>query len=118
MFKDVGVQESLVECLNSFGANWNRKTHSFFPRPFRDRIFCFIVINRRFRREGLPWLPRDPLEIVIKMVANYDLVDEDQQIEETKALLSITYEKVSTKELLERCKRVDKVFLLKLYFLV
>ncbi len=35
-------------------------------------------------------------------------VQEDQQIEETKAILSLTYQALSNKELVARCKQIDR----------
>jgi hypothetical protein len=119
------TRKDLVDLINSLGANWNRKTHYLFPRAFRERIWTFVLCNRVLRRDGAPWLPRDPLDIVIKMIATDDLcqvvcnccslyvshvvlVQEDQQIEETKAILSLTYQALSNKELIARCKQVDR----------
>jgi hypothetical protein len=51
-------------------------------------VFAFLLINRRQRSAGMPWLPRDPLEIVFRMVAASDFRDDALRISERKALLT------------------------------
>lgn len=106
-FVSTDVQRDLIDVINSYGANWTRKNHLLFPGDFRRRIFTLLLINRRQRVQGMPWLPRDPLEIVIKMVATDDLCQEDQQILETRSLLATTYHAVTDRELLAMCRGVD-----------
>ncbi len=106
-FASTDVHRDAVDLITSFGANWTRQTHALFPKEFRNRIFAFLCVNRRQRSEKMPWLPRDPLQVIIKLVATSDFCDEDQQLEETKTLLAHTYESISERELLSMCKDVD-----------
>jgi hypothetical protein len=106
-FQTTDLQRDLVDLVCEYGANWTRANHRLFPQEFRQRVFTFLLVNRRQRTAKMPWLPRDPLEIIFKKVATSDYCDDAQQLEETKALLSRTYAAFSDSELKASCKAAD-----------
>ncbi len=106
-FQNTDIQRDLVDMICEFGANWTRANHHLFPQEFRQRVFTFLMINRRQRTAKVPWLPRDPLEIIFKMVATSDYCDDAQQLLETKALLARTYAPFSDGELRASCRAAD-----------
>ncbi len=76
-------------------ANWNTNTHICFPSDFRQRIFTVLLCNRRARCTGLPSLPRDPLFMIFQLVANSEYCDDEMQINDTKALVTMSYNKLT-----------------------
>ncbi len=98
-----GEQARLVEWFNKCGANWTVRNHCSFPANFKARVFTFIAVNNRFRKFGLPFLPRDPRSIIFRMLASLEYVDEDLQMQETKRLIRATYNSWSRQTLLGAC---------------
>jgi hypothetical protein len=101
------VQREMVNLISEYGANWTRLNHHLFPQEFRRRVFAFLLVNRRFRTAEKPWLPRDPLQIIFNMVATSDYCDEEQQLIETKALLTHIYGRETDRDLRHLCNAAD-----------
>ncbi len=77
LFSKKGLRQRAMVLINEVTpAKWTRENHALFPSDVRDRIITFVLVNRRFRCQKLPWLPRDPLSIVLKLVAEYDVLNE------------------------------------------
>lgn len=109
------VQLEVVKMLTQVGANWNPRNHLVFPQEFRARVKTFLLINLRFRALGvrffvpfcfflnrlqLPYLPRDPRGLVLKVLASMEYADEEAQLSDVRRLLATSYEKVKQQGLI------------------
>jgi hypothetical protein len=75
-----------------------KEKHRFLPQPFHQSVHCFLLINRRFKREKRSWLPKVLVHFIITIVASGVLMD----MEQPRILLGKT-----KPQLLEMCREYD-----------
>ena len=98
------IRRTLIDVLTKAGANWLPSTHRCFPAAFRIAAFQLLLCNQRWRNMDQIHLRRDPLFLILKMLASMYWMSEDDQVAECKRILLTTYEKWSEAQLFRECE--------------
>ena len=97
------TQRELLDLFTAVGPNWSPSSHAKFPGVFREQTLQFLLVNRRLRLQGSAYLPRDPLYLVIRNLAELSWVSEEDQVAEVRTLLRTTYESKTEEDLRKEC---------------